>query len=286
MSQPAHLVGTRRHPSKKPPPLNTGAMVPVAADPDLATLRLENSRLARELQERDAALAHAHRLGTLGQLLASIVHEVKQPIGAAVMNALGALRCLDDEPTQSESARCAITRVVSLGTRAAQIIDRIHALLKTSRPIRDWLDINEAIREVLTLLNGELLKNKVTIRMQLAQPLPRIQADRVQLQQVVINLIINAIEAMSGVALGLRELHISTLKTDTDIRVRLRDSGPGLAPGSQERIFEAFYTTKPTGLGIGLSICRATIAAHGGQLWATPAQSGGAVFEFTLPLAP
>jgi C4-dicarboxylate-specific signal transduction histidine kinase len=249
-----------------------------------AALCLQNSRLCAELQERDTALAHAHRLDTLGQLLASIAHEVKQPIGAAVMNAQGALRCLDVNPPQSESVRCAITRVVNLGNRAAQIIDRIQALLKKSPPTRDWLDINEAIREVLTLLHGEVVKNNVTVRMRLAQPLPRVLGDRVQLQQVVINLIINAIEAMSRGATGLRELHIGTLQTDTHILVTLRDSGPGLAPGSQERIFEAFYTTKPAGFGIGLSICRSTIAAHGGQLWARPGESGGAVFEFTLPL--
>jgi len=249
-----------------------------------AAISLENSRLSRELQERDAALAHAHRLGTLGQLLASIAHEVKQPIGAAVINAQAALRCLDITPTQIESARCAITRVVSIGNRAAQIIDSIHALLKKNLPTRDWLDINEAIREVLTLLRCEVVKNNVTVQTQLAQPLPRVYGDRVQLQQVVINLVINAMEAMSRVATGLRELQISTLQTDTHILVTLRDSGPGLTPGSQERIFEAFYTTKLAGLGIGLSICRSTIAAHGGQLWARSGESSGAVFEFTLPL--
>jgi signal transduction histidine kinase len=149
---------------------------------------------------------------------------------------------------------------------------------------RDTVDVNDAILEVVTLIHSEVVKNRITMQTQLADHLPRIRGDRVQLQQVMLNLIINAIQAMSGLAEGVRELHISAESTESDgVRVAVRDSGPGLTEESLQRLFEPFYTTKPSGMGMGLSICRSIIEDHGGRLWATGDASQGAVFQFTIP---
>jgi len=229
-------------------------------------------------------LAHANRVATMGQLSASIAHEVNQPIAAAVINAQTALRWLGAQPPHLEEARQALGRVVKNGNRAGDVIGRIHALLKKSPPRKDGLEINEAILEVIALTHGEVVKNDVSVQTRLVEGLPPIQGDRVQLQQVILNLIINAIEAMSGTSEGSRELLISTGKADPDgVLVAVRDSGPGVAPASLERLFETFYTTKPGGLGMGLSICRSIIEAHGGRLWATANVPQGAIFQFTLP---
>jgi signal transduction histidine kinase len=164
---------------------------------------------------------------------------------------------------------------------------RIRALIKKAPPRRDGLGINEAILEVIALTRGELLNNGVSLRTQLAEGLPPIQGDRVELQQVMLNLIINAVEAMSGVSEGSRELLVDTGTAGSDgVLVVVRDSGPGLAPAGLERLFDAFYTTKPSGLGMGLSICRSIVEAHGGRLWATANVPHGAIFQFTLPAQP
>ena len=168
--------------------------------------------------------------------------------------------------------------------RAGDIIGRIRDLIKKAPPRKDGVDINEAIREVIALTRGEAVKNGVSVRTQLAEGLPLIHGDRVQLQQVILNLIINAIEAMSGIGEGPRELLISTEQAEPDgVLVAVRDSGPGLAPAALERLFEAFYTTKPSGLGMGLSICRSIVEAHGGRLWASAIEPRGAIFRFTVP---
>ena len=241
----------------------------------------ESERRYREVQME---LAHANRVATVGQLSTSIAHELKQPIGAAVTNAHAALRWLGTRPLDTEQVRQALGRIVKNGTRASDCIDRIRALIKKAPPQKDALEINDAIREVIALAHREVIKNGVSLHTQLAQGLPLIQADRVQLQQVILNLIINAIEAMSSFGEGLRELLISTSKAKSDsVLVAVQDSGPGLASANLERVFEAFYTTKPNGLGIGLSICRSIIEAHGGQLSATARVPNGAIFKFTLP---
>jgi PAS domain S-box-containing protein len=240
----------------------------------------------RRYLEVEVALAHANRLATVGQLSTSIAHEVKQPVAAAVTNAHAALRWLGARPPQIEEARRAITRMVKNGNRAGEVIDRIRALVKKTDPRKDWLQINEAILEVIALIDGEVVKNGVSVRTQLAKVLPLVQGDRVQLQQVILNLIINSVEAMNGVGVGSRELLISTGKVESNVFVAVRDSGPGFAPESVDRIFEAFYTTKPGGLGIGLSICNSIIEAHGGRLWASANEPRGATFQFTLPVLP
>jgi PAS domain S-box-containing protein len=228
-------------------------------------------------------LTHANRVTTMGQLTASIAHEINQPIAATVTNAAAALRWLAREPPDLDEVRQTLDRIVSDGKRAGDVIGRIRSLIKKATPRKEDLEINEAILEVVALTRGEMVKNGISMQTQLAEALPLVQADRVQLQQVILNLIINAVEAMSGVAEGSRELLISTGKDASNgVLVSVHDSGPGLESKSAERLFEAFYTTKPEGMGMGLAICRSIIEAHGGRIWATANEPRGAVFQFTL----
>jgi PAS domain S-box-containing protein len=244
--------------------------------------RAEDARL-----DAQNSLAHANRVTTMGQLAASIAHEVNQPIAATVTNAQSALRWLDRRPPDLEEVRQALARIVKDGNRAAEVIEEIRALIKKAPPRRDRLEINGAIREVIALTRGEAVKNGVSVQTKLVDGLPFIQGDRVQLQQVILNLIINAVEAMSGINAGARELLISTGKPQSDgVLVAVRDSGPGLAPTTIEHLFESFYTTKTGGLGLGLSICRSIIEAHGGRLWASANVPCGAIFQFTVPAHP
>jgi C4-dicarboxylate-specific signal transduction histidine kinase len=229
-------------------------------------------------------LAHANRVATMGQLSASIAHEVNQPIAAAVANAHAALRWLGGEPSNIEQARQALGRIVNNGNRASEVIGRIRALIKKAPPRKESLAIDEAIREVIAITRGEVMKYGVSLQTQFAEALPRVQGDRVQLQQVLLNLMINAMEAMSGFTERPRELLISTAQAESDsVVIAVQDSGPGLDPASLDRIFDAFYTTKPSGLGMGLSICRSIIEAHGGRLWAIAREPHGAIFSFKLP---
>ena len=222
----------------------------------------------RRYREAQMELAHANRVATMGQLSATIAHEVNQPIAAAVTNADAALRWLAFQPPDLEEVRQALGRILEDGNRAGDVMGRIRALMKRAPPRKERLEINEAILEVIALTRGEMVKNGVSVQTQLAEGLPLIEGDRVQLQQVILNLIINAVEAMSGVSEGSRELLISTGQAEPDgVLVAVRDTGPVLAPANLERLFEAFYTTKPGGMGMGLSICRSIIEAHGGRLW-------------------
>jgi PAS domain S-box-containing protein len=247
----------------------------------------ERKRAAEALREVQTELAHANRVATMGQLTASIAHEVNQPLAAAVTNAQAALRWLDGRPPDLEEVRQALARIVRDGNRAGEVIGRIRALIKKAPPRKDALAIDDVIREVIELTRGEAVKNGISVQAQLAEGLPLIEGDRVELQQVILNLIINGVEAMSGAGEGSRELLIGTGKAGSDgVLVAVRDSGSGLAPASFEHIFEAFYTTKPGGLGMGLSICRSIIEAHGGRLWATANVPQGAVFQFTVPAHP
>jgi PAS domain S-box-containing protein len=238
----------------------------------------------RRYRETQMELAHANRVATIGQLAASIAHEVKQPIGAAVANAHGALRWLGRRPPELEKVREGLEAIVETGHRAGDVVDRIRVLIKKGPPRNERVDINDSIREVIELTRSEAVKNDVSVQADLAEDLPLIHGDRVQLQQVILNLIMNAVEAMSGASDGKRELLISTRNSEPGyVLVGVRDRGPGLAPATLEQIFDAFYTTKPGGLGIGLSICRSIIEAHGGRLWASANVPHGAIFEFTLP---
>ena len=239
-----------------------------------------------ELRDSEQQLAHANRVATMGQLTASIGHEVKQPIAAMVANAQAALRFLDLKPPDREEVRQALMSIVQEGHRGGDVIDRIRGLINKAPARKERLEINGLIREVIALVRGEAVKNGVSVQTELAEGLPLILGDRVQIQQVFLNLIINALEAMT-VGEGARELLISSRKSEKGgVRVAVRDSGPGLGQANLERVFASFYTTKPGGMGLGLAICRSIIEAHGGRIWATMHAPRGAVFEFTLPAAP
>jgi PAS domain S-box-containing protein len=241
----------------------------------------------RRYHEAQMELAHANRVATMGQLTASIAHEVKQPIAATVSNAQAGLRWLIREPPDLEEVRQALACITKDGKRAGDVVGRIRDLIQKAPPRKDRFDLNGAIREVIELTRGEAVKNGVSAQTELTDNLPLMDGDRVQLQQVMLNLIINAVEAMSGLTEGPRELLISTGKAEMGgVLVTVRDSGPGLAPAALERLFEAFYTTKPNGLGMGLSICRSIVEAHGGRLWASASAPRGATFQFTLPIDP
>jgi len=238
----------------------------------------------RSLRQAQAELAHVNRVTAMGQLAASITHEVLQPITAGITSAQAALRWLGAEPPNVEEVRQAVGRAVNEGNRAIDVIGRIRALIKKAPPRTDACDINEAILEVVGLARGEVVKNNVSVQTQLAEGLPRIQGDKVQLQQVTLNLILNAVEAMSSVRAGSRELLITTTKDVEGVFVTVRDSGPGLSQESFDRLFEAFYTTKAGGMGMGLSICRSIVEAHGGRIRASRDFGQGATFQFSLPL--
>ena len=225
------------------------------------------------------------RLTTLGELTTSIAHEVSQPLGAMVASAGACARWLAADPPAMAEARSALDNIVADGKRAREVIARIRALTKRQAPRMDLLDLNREILEVLALTEQELRSHDIVLETKLDSTLPQVKGDRVQLQQVLLNLILNAIEAMSAVNNRPRELTIVSAQDTDGVVVEVRDSGIGLDQDRAERVFDAFYTTKAEGLGIGLSISRSIVEAHGGRLWAAPNQPHGAVFGFSLPVA-
>ena len=242
----------------------------------------ESERRYRELQME---LAHASRVATMGQLSASIAHEINQPIAAVIANANAGLRWLGAQQPDLDEVRQALGRIVRDGNRTGEVIGRVRALVKKVPPRRDPLDMNEAVREVIGLTQAELQRNGVRLQTRLAGDLPLVSADRVQLQQVMINLIVNAIEAMNGAAERPHELTIVSGRDDPDnLFVEVQDTGPGLDPEKLDRLFQSFYTTKLDGIGMGLAISRSIAEAHGGRLSAAPNQPREAVFRFTLPV--
>jgi PAS domain S-box-containing protein len=245
----------------------------------------DRTRALARLELIQSDFAHMNRVATMGQLTASIAHEVNQPITAAVTNAQAALRWMSAGPPDYGEASEALAAIIKEGSRASEVIGRIRTLIKKAPPRKSAISINDAILEVVALTRTEAANNSVSVRTQFAEGLPRVQGDRVQLQQVMLNLIINAIQAMSGIGGGARELQISidAVPSEGCVRVGVRDTGPGLSPESLSRLFEPFYTTKPEGMGMGLSICRSIIEAHGGRLWAIPCEPQGALFQFTIP---
>ncbi|MDA9491962.1 AAA family ATPase [Bradyrhizobium sp. CCBAU 11361] len=247
----------------------------------------EQKRATEALREMQRELALANRLATMGELTASIAHEVSQPIAAASMNAGAAARFLDRNPPDLERVRQSLGWLMNDTARASDIIQRIRDLIKKAPPRKDNLDINEAIRDVIELTRGEAMKNGVSVQTELADSLPLVEGDRVQLQQVVLNLIVNAVQAVGTVADDVRRVLITTGEVGPDrVLVEVQDSGPGLAVENLEHVFTPFYTTKPGGLGVGLSICRSIIEAHAGRLWVTPNLPRGATFHFTVPVRP
>jgi len=247
----------------------------------------QRARKERErLRQLEADLAHMNRLSTMGELAASLAHEVKQPIAAARNNARAALNFLDRCPPDLGEVREALSCVAGDADRAGHIVDRVRDCIKKAPPRQDRFDLNKAVNEVIALARSEVANNGVSVQTRLAAGLSPVRGDRVQLQQVVLNFVMNAVEAMSSVGEGGRELLISSEQSHGDgVLVAVRDSGPGIDPKHLNRIFEAFYTTKARGIGMGLSICRSIIDAHGGRLWAEANEPRGAVFQFTLPAA-
>jgi PAS domain S-box-containing protein len=238
--------------------------------------------LAR-LEQMQSDFAHMNRVSMMGELAASLSHEITQPIGSARNNARAAMNFLDRTPPDLSEVREALGCVVGDTDRAGDIVDRVRDHIKKTPPRKEHFDLNEAINEVVVLGRSAIVKNGVSVQTRLSGGLFPILGDRVQLQQVVLNLILNAAEAMGSVEAEPRDLLISTEQHHTGVLVAVRDSGPGIDPAHLDRIFEAFYTTKSGGVGMGLSICRSIIDAHGGRLWAEANEARGAIFQFTLP---
>ena len=250
-----------------------------------AAISLENARLFADVQQAQADLAHASRVNTMGELTAALAHEVNQPITAALANANAALRFLSGETPDLEEAREAATAIIRAGQRAADIVSRTRDLFKKRIPQPESLDVDEVLRGTLVLLESEARRHSISIDMRLAAGSIAVMGDRVQLQQVIMNLVVNGIDAMKDVE-GLRELAIrSRAADDGRIEVSISDTGLGLPAQGADRIFETFFTTKAEGTGMGLSICRSIVEAHGGRLWAAPNAPRGATFQFTLPVA-
>jgi PAS domain S-box-containing protein len=234
------------------------------------------------LRKSQADLAHVTRVATLGEMSASIAHEVNQPLAAAVTSASACLRWLDAQ--KLEEARQSASRVIAEVHRASEIIDRIRSLTKKAPPQKDWFDVNETIHEVISLVRSEIQRNNIALEIQLSEHVPAILADHVELQQVLLNLVMNSIEAMSGLSDGPRGLLVQSTGESEQVVISVQDSGPGIDPENLDHLFKAFYTTKPQGMGMGLAISRSIIEAHGGRLWATANTPRGAVFQFILPL--
>jgi PAS domain S-box-containing protein len=243
----------------------------------------ERKRAEDALNLTRAELARVTRVTTMGELTAAIAHEVSQPLTGLVSSGNACLRWLGGDPPNLEAARRAVERMVNDGSRAGEVISRIRAMAKKSSPRKDKVSINDTIMEVLALIGGEVQRHNISLRTDLSHDLPLVLGDRIQLQQVLLNLIVNAMEAMSGVSPLQRELSVASTRNGSGVLVTVRDSGPGLDRVSADRLFEAFYTTKAAGMGMGLAISRTIIEAHRGRLWATPNLPQGAVFQFRLP---
>src|SRR5229473_1261492 len=241
-------------------------------------------RTEGELQQAQTELARVARVTTLGELTAAIAHEVNQPLTGLVSSGNACLRWLAGDVPNLMAARESVERMISAGSRAGEVIRRIRALVGKAPPLRDRLNINDAITEVVTLIRGEIQRNRISLRTKLSTDVPLVLGDRIQLQQVILNLLLNAMEAMSDVSPQPRELSVSSAKDGPNgALVSVRDSGTGLDGTVLDRLFEAFYTTKAHGMGIGLAVSRTIIQAHGGRLWAMPNVPQGAIFQFTLP---
>ena len=245
----------------------------------------ERVRTEDALHQTQAELFRMARLTIMGELTASIAHEVNQPLAAVVANADAVSRWLAAAPPNLKEAREAIHRIARDGNRAGEVIRRIRTLIKKGEPVRTLLNLNQLIQETLTLTQPELTRKQVSLQTELAPELPRVPADRIQLQQVLLNLVMNALDSMSAVADRQRVLRIRTDHSESDaVQIAVQDNGIGLGPVGTEQVFQPFYTTKPDGLGMGLAISRSIVEAHGGRLWATPNDGFGATFQFTLPI--
>jgi C4-dicarboxylate-specific signal transduction histidine kinase len=262
--------------------INTIISILAIATATYLSVKIESEKAAA--YEARSQLAHVGRVTTMGELTASIAHEVNQPLAATVINGNACLRWLANDPPNLDEARAAVVRLVKDANRASEIITQVRALTRSSPPQQEWLSLNDIILTTLSLIDSEILQNHVSLRTELANDLPPLQGDRVQLQQIILNLILNAIEAMSRVPEGPRLLTVSSARSDgKGVLITVEDTGTGLAPENLDRIFNAFYTSKPDGMGMGLAISRSIIEAHSGRIWAAANSPRGAVFQFTLP---
>ncbi|HEY1944870.1 MAG TPA: ATP-binding protein, partial [Roseiarcus sp.] len=245
----------------------------------------ERRHAEEALRNAQAELARVARVTTMGELAASIAHEINQPLAGVVTNGEAGLRWLNRDKPDLDETRSALSRIVRDGTRAAEVIRGLRALAKKSGPELAKLDINDVIREVLALTRGELQRHDVALRTDLAAGARPVMGDRVQLQQVLLNLIMNGVEAMRGITERPRELTVSSMLAEPNsLLVAVEDTGPGLDPAVAQHVFEPFFTTKSEGLGMGLAICRSIVEAHGGRLWMSPRTPHGADVRFTVPL--
>jgi PAS domain S-box-containing protein len=261
-----------------------GELVEMVATHVDVTERKRAQEEHERLRQLESELAHVNRMSMMGELAASLAHEILHPIATARNNARAGMRFLDMSPPNMAEVREALACIVRDVDRGKDIVDRIRDHIKKAPPRNDRFDINEAIEEVIEMVRAAIDKNRVSVRTRFAAGLTPVWGDRVQLQQVVLNLILNSVEAMSSIEEGARELSISTTQGQpSDILVAVQDSGPGIDPEHLDLIFASFYTTKRSGIGVGLSICRSIIAAHGGRLWAEANRPRGAIFQFTLP---
>jgi C4-dicarboxylate-specific signal transduction histidine kinase len=243
--------------------------------------RAEEER--EKLRQLESELAHVNRLSMMGELAASLAHEILHPIATARNNARAGIRFLELNPPNLDETKDALACVVRDVDRAKDIVGRMRDHIKKAPPRREPFDLNEAVSEVIVMVRSAIAKNGIAVSTQFMDGLAPVQGDRVQLQQVVMNLILNAVEAMGSIEMRARELLISTEQDHTGVLVAVRDSGPGIDPANLERVFEPFYTTKTSGVGMGLSICRSIIDGHGGRLSVSANEPRGAVFQFTLP---
>jgi PAS domain S-box-containing protein len=269
-----HGIG---HPVLSP----TGELVQVVGTMVDITERKRAEEGRDRLRQLEADLAHINRVSTMGELTASLAHEIKQPIGAAVTNAEACVRLLDRDQPDIPEAREAALEMVRDARRAADIIDRVRLLYQKGSPQLDIVDVNEVIRDMVVVLHNEAIRHSVTIRADLAEGIPKVMADRVQLQQALMNLMLNGIEAMRDTS---GELSIkSQLGEDGQLLISVTDTGVGLPTENADKIFDAFFTTKSQGTGLGLAITRSIVESHGGRIWATGNSGRGAAFHFTLP---
>jgi PAS domain S-box-containing protein len=245
----------------------------------------DRTRALARLDQMQSDFAHMNRVSVMGELVAALSHEITQPIASARIYARAAQNFLDMQPPDLGEVREALAGIVGNGGRAADIIDRIRDQIRKAPPRKEQFDLNAAINEVIVLGRSAIIKNRVWVQTRLSEGLFPVHGDRVQLQQVVLNLLLNAVEAMGSVEAAPRELLISTKQDHTGVLVAVYDSGPGIHPEHLDRVFNSFYTTKPSGTGMGLSICRSIIDAHGGRLWAEANEPRGAILQFTLPAA-
>jgi C4-dicarboxylate-specific signal transduction histidine kinase len=259
----------------------------VAFNAMLAELAVAREREAADAARRAAMqteLARVARVTTMGEMAASIAHEINQPLAAIANNASASLRWLGQNPPNVKRARSVLERVVGDAERASEVISSIRGMLAKGGQERVQLDVNELIREVMTLVRADLRHHGITVRAELAEDLPRLSGVRIQLQQVLLNLIANAVESMASVEQRARALTVRSQRAgDCDIVVTVEDSGSGIDQADLERVFEPFFSTKPEGMGMGLSICRSIIQAHGGRIAVAPARDGGSVFQVRLP---